>query len=65
MKARRFLAVVLAAVLVLLSLGLGGWWWVLQRSPLQLQHQALTVPRAARFIPQQAALSLFLLSDGE
>ena len=65
MKARRFLAVVLAAVLVLLSLGLGGWWWVLQRSPLQLQHQALTVPRAARFIPRQAALSLFLLSDGE
>jgi len=65
MKARRFLAVVVAAVLVLLSLGLGGWWWVLQRSPLRLQHQALSLPRAARFIPRQAALSLFWLSDGE
>ena len=65
MKARRFLAVVLAASLLLLSLGLGGWWWVLQRSPLRLQHQPLTVPRAARFVPRQAALGLFLLSDGE
>lgn len=51
--------------LVLLSLGLGGWWWVLQRSPLRLQQQALVVPRTARFMPRQAALSLFLFSDGE
>jgi hypothetical protein len=66
MKARRFLAVVVAvSLLLLLGLGLGGWWWVLQRSPLRLQHQALTVPRAARFVPRQAALSLFVLSDGE
>jgi hypothetical protein len=65
MKARRFLAVVVAVSLLLLGLGLGGWWWVLQRSPLRLQHQVLTVPRAARFVPRQAALSLFLLSDGE
>jgi hypothetical protein len=65
MKARRFLAVVLAVALGLLALGLGGWWWVWQRSPLTLQHQALVVPAAARFVPRQAALSLFLLSDGE
>lgn len=65
MKARRFLAVVVAVSVLLLGLGLGGWWWVLQRSPLRLQHQLLTVPQAARFVPRQAALSLFLLSDGE
>ena len=65
MKARRFLAVVLAAGLLLLSLGLGGWWVVLQRSPLRLQHQPLAVPRAARFVPRHASLALFLGSDGE
>jgi hypothetical protein len=65
MKARPFLAVVLAVVLALLSLAAGGWWLVLQRSPLQLQHQALVSPRAARFVPRQAALSLYWLSDGE
>ena len=65
MKARRFLAIVLAVALLLLGLGAGAWWWVLSRSPLQLQHHPLTVPTAARFVPRQAPLSLFLLSDGE
>ena len=65
MKARPFLAAVLAVALLLLSLAAGGWWLVLQRSPLQLQHQALAVPQAARFVPRQAALSLYLLTDGE
>ena len=65
MKARPFLAVVLAAVLSLLALGIGAWWLVLARSPLQLQHQALAMPLAARFVPRQAPLSLYLLSDGE
>jgi len=65
MKARPFLAVVLAVALLLLSLAAGGWWLVLQRSPLQLQYQALVTPQAARFVPRQAALSLYLLTDGE
>ena len=65
MKARPFLAVVLAAVLLLLSLAAAGWWLVLQRSPLQLQHQPLVSPRAARFVPRQAPLSLYLLTDGQ
>ncbi len=65
MKARPFLAVVLAAALLLLSLAAGGWWLVLQRSPLQLQHQLLTAPRAARFVPRQTPLSLYLLTDGQ
>ena len=65
MKARPFLAVVLAAVLLLLSLAAAGWSLVLQRSPLQLQHQPLVSPRAARFVPRQAPLSLYLLTDGQ
>ena len=62
MKARPFLAVVLAGVLALLSLGIGSWWWVVRRSPLQLQHQPLAVPLASRFVPRQAPLSLHLLT---
>ncbi len=65
MKARPFLAFVLAAVLLLLSLAAAGWWLVLQRSPLQLQNQPLVSPRAARFVPRQAPLSLYLLTDGQ
>jgi hypothetical protein len=65
MKARRFLAVVLAVILVLLGLGGAAWWLVWQRSPLQLQHRPLTPPRAARFVPRDADLSLYLFSDGE
>jgi hypothetical protein len=65
MKARRFLAVVLAVILVLLALGGAAWWLVWQHSPLQLQRQALTAPRSARFVPRDADLSLYLLSDVE
>ncbi len=65
MKARRFLAIVLAVALLLLGLGAGAWWFVLGRSPLQLQHQPLVVPVASRFVPRQAPLSLFLFTDGE
>ena len=65
MRGRPFLAVVLAIVLSAFALGLGGWWLVWQRSPLRLGHHALVMPRAARFVPAQAALSLYLFSDGE
>ncbi|MFN9619684.1 MAG: DUF3352 domain-containing protein [Synechococcaceae cyanobacterium] len=65
MKGRPFLAVVLALALLAAGLGLGGWALVLRRSPLALQHQALALPRAARFVPAQAPLALFLGSDGE
>ena len=65
MKARPFLAVVLAVALSLLSLGIGGWWFVLQHSPLQLQNQALVVPAAARFVPRLTPLSLYWLADPE
>jgi len=65
MKARPFLAVLLSLALGLLGLGGGAWWLVLNRSPLHLQHRGLVVPLAARFVPRQAPLSLFLLTDGE
>ncbi|MFM7675424.1 MAG: DUF3352 domain-containing protein [Synechococcus sp.] len=65
MKVRPFLAVVLLVALVLLGLGLGGWWLVWERSPLQLQRQPLRVPLAARFVPRSAPLALYLLADAE
>ena len=65
MKARPFLAVLLALGLLALALGGVGWWLVGQRGPLALQHRAASLPRAARFVPRQAPLSLYLLSDGE
>jgi hypothetical protein len=65
MKGRPFLAVLLVIALLTLGLGWGGWWLVWRRGPLQLQHHLLTVPRAARFVPRQAPLSLFFFSDGE
>jgi hypothetical protein len=61
MKARPFLAAVLAAAIALLSLGATGWWLLLQRSPLGLQGQRLELPLAARFVPRTAPLSLHWL----
>ncbi|MCP9808554.1 DUF3352 domain-containing protein [Cyanobium sp. HWJ4-Hawea] len=65
MKARPFLAVVLAVAIVLASLGFGGWWIVLRQSPLKLQNQLLAVPMAARFVPRLTPLSLYWLTDPE
>ena len=64
MKARPFLAVVLASLMALLAIAGTAWWWVLAHSPLQLQHHNLAMPLAARFVPRQAPLSLFVFSDG-
>ncbi len=61
MKARPFLAVVLAVALLLFTLGGGGWWVVLRRSPLRLQEHSLQLPLAARFVPRNAPFSLHLL----
>ena len=61
MKARPFLAAVLAAAIALLSLGAAGWWLLWQRSPLGLQNQRLELPLAARFVPRTAPLSLHWL----
>jgi hypothetical protein len=65
MKARPFLAAVLAAALALLSLGAAGWWLLWQRGPLALQNQPLNLPLAARFVPRSAPLSLHWLLSPE
>ncbi|NDG75178.1 MAG: DUF3352 domain-containing protein [Synechococcaceae bacterium WB8_1B_136] len=61
MKARPFLAVLLALALALLGLGAGGWWLLLHRGPLGLQSRALALPLAARFVPRTAPLSIHWL----
>jgi hypothetical protein len=65
MKARPFLAAVLAAAVALLALGCGGWWFLLHRGPLGLQSQRLELPLAARFVPRTAPLSLHWLVGPE
>jgi hypothetical protein len=65
MKARPFLAAVLAVALALLSLGAAGWWLLWQRGPLALQDQPLSLPLAARFVPRTAPLSLHWLLSPE
>jgi len=65
MKARPFLAAVLAAAVALLSLGAAGWLLLLQHSPLGLQNQRLALPLAARFVPRTAPLSVHWLLSPE
>ncbi|EDY38344.1 conserved hypothetical protein [Cyanobium sp. PCC 7001] len=65
MRARPFLALVLAVTLSLLGLALTAGWLLWQRSPLQLQAQALSLPRAARFVPRDAVLGVFLQADAD
>ena len=61
MKARPFLAVVLAAAFALFSSGVLAWWLLWQRGPLALQQQPLQIPLASRFVPRTAPLSLHWL----
>ena len=63
MKARSFLLAVAVAVLLLLSTALGLWWAMAEQSPLKLVGQPLVLPRAARFVPRDASLSLHWLTD--
>ncbi|MDP6193628.1 MAG: DUF3352 domain-containing protein [Prochlorococcus sp.] len=63
MKARSFLIAVAATVLALLLLVAGLGWTMVRQSPLRVVDQPLQLPRAARFVPRQAALSLHWLAD--
>ncbi len=65
MKARSFLLAVAAAVLMLLTTSLGLWWVMAQHSPLKLVENALVLPRAAKFVPRNALLSIHWLADPE
>ena len=63
MKARSFLLAVAATVVLLLTTALGLWWAMAQQSPLKIVGQPLVLPRAARFVPRNASLSLHWLAD--
>nr|YP_002048978.1 hypothetical protein PCC_0327 [Paulinella chromatophora]ACB42768.1 hypothetical protein PCC_0327 [Paulinella chromatophora] len=63
MKARVFLLAILATALILFSLGLGGWWIVLQSSPLRFQAKELYLPANANFIPRNGFMSFHLLTN--
>ena len=63
MKARSFLLALAAAVVLLLTSAAGVWWAMARQSPLRLADQPLELPRAARFVPRQSALSLHWLMD--
>jgi len=60
MTLRLPLAALLAISIGLAALGLGGWWWLQQRSPLSLQNQLLHSPAAAQFLPRSANLTVYL-----
>ena len=63
MKARSFFLALAAAVVLLLATAAGAWWAMARQSPLRLADQPLELPRAARFVPRQSALSLHWLMD--
>ena len=63
MKARSFLTVIAGVLLALLLLALALLWGMDRRSPLRLASQPLELPRAARFVPREADLSLHWLAD--
>ena len=63
MQARSFITAVVAATLSLLLLTAGLLWGIDRRSPVSLAEQPLQLPRAARFVPRDAALALHWLAD--
>ena len=63
MQARSFLTAVAAAVLSMVLLTVGALWAIDRSSPVRLAQQPLELPRAARFVPRDAALSLHWLAD--
>ena len=63
MQARSFITAVAAAILSLLLLTAGLLWGIDRRSPVSLAERPLQLPRAARFVPRDAALSLHWLAD--
>ena len=63
MQARSFLTALAAAALSLVLVTTGLLWGLERRSPLHLVDQPLHLPRAARFVPRDSALSLHWLAD--
>ena len=63
MKGRSFLLALVAVAMVLLTLALGFWWAMARQSPLRIMDRSPELPRAARFMPSDAALTLHWLVD--
>ncbi|MEX0269746.1 DUF3352 domain-containing protein [Leptolyngbyaceae cyanobacterium UHCC 1019] len=61
MKLRSFLSSLLIAVMVLLLLGGGVFYWIAAQSPLGLLSQGAKTPSAAIFVPKQAPAMVSLL----
>ena len=62
MKRRSFFSGLIVAVVALLLLGAGGFYWIAAQSPLGLLRQgAETTPSAAIFVPKQAPAMMSLL----
>ena len=62
MKRRSFFSGLIIAVVALLLLGAGGFYWIAAQSPLGLLRQgAETTPSAAIFVPKQAPAMMSLL----
>ena len=66
MKFRTFVFTLLAVVLVLLTLGFGGFWRLTAQTPLSLLKEGgQTAPSAAIFVPKQAPVMVSLLVNPE
>ena len=66
MKFRTFVSTLLAVVLVLLTLGVGGFWKLTARTPLSLLKEGgQAAPSAAIFVPKQAPVMVSLLVNPE
>ena len=63
MKARPFLTAIAGVLMALLLLVVALLWGIDRSSPLRLASRPLELPRAARFVPRQADLSLHWLAD--
>ena len=63
MKARPFLLAVALTLLLLLGSAIGLAWTMARQSPLRIADRPLALPRAAQFVPRDAALSLHWLVD--
>ena len=62
MKLRSFFSVLLAGVLVLLSIGSIGLYWILNQSPLSLMKGGITTnPTATMFVSKQAPVMVSVL----
>ena len=61
MKRRSFFNLLAAGVVVLLLTGIGGYYWLVRDSPLNLFQGGQTIPKAAMFVPKQAPVMASML----